>query len=155
MTAVAIAVALTGCSAPAKHEFGKTDVEHITKLIQEFATAYNAKDPARTAAQFSGAGGVMPPNAPTVRGTESIRTYFANRFAQGATDLVIDAKDIAGAGGLAYATGVYSLKLAPAGGPEERDRGKFLWVLRKFDDRWLLEQVIFSSDFALQPARAS
>jgi uncharacterized protein (TIGR02246 family) len=152
IAATMIAAALTACSAPVRNEFDKEDRDTITKLVQEFGTAYNAKDAAKVAGLFSGGAGLMPPNASTVRGTEAIQTYFTGRFDQGASDLMIEARDIAGSGELAYVSGDYSLNMAPAGGPERRDRGKFLWVLRDVRDRWFLEYVIFSSDFPPAPA---
>jgi uncharacterized protein (TIGR02246 family) len=144
----AIAIALAGCAASGPREFGKADVDSITKLIQDLTAAYNAKDPAKVATLFAANAVVMPPNAPTLRGTESIQFYFEKRFAQGATDAVITPKDVSGVGPLAYASGEYDLRLAPSGGPERPDRGKFLWVLRNFNGKWLLVYLIFSSDFA-------
>jgi uncharacterized protein (TIGR02246 family) len=155
MVASVLAVVLTGCSAPAQREFGKADRDSITKLVQDFTTAYNAKDAAKVATLFTGGAGLMPPNASTLRGTESIQGYFVSRFEQGASDLVIEPSDIAGSGVLAYITGTYSLKLAPAGAPERRDRGKLLWVLRNFSGKWLLEYLIFSSDFPPPPTTAN
>jgi uncharacterized protein (TIGR02246 family) len=152
LVATVMAVALAACSAPAQREFGKEDRDSITKLVQEFVTAYNAKDAAKVAALFTGGAGLMPPNASTLRGTESIQGYFVNRFDQGASDLLIEPKDIAGSGVLAYIAGNYSLKLAPTGGREQRDRGKFLWVLRNFSGKWLMEYLIFSSDFPSAPS---
>ena len=152
MAASVMALALASCSAPVQREFGKAGRDSITKLVQEFVTMYNAKDAAKLVTLFSGGAELMPPNAATLRGTEYIQGYFVGRFAQGASDLLIEAKDIAGSGGLAYASGDYSLKLAPAGGPERRDRGKFLWVLRDFSGKWLLEYVIFNSDFPAAPS---
>jgi uncharacterized protein (TIGR02246 family) len=151
MMAAALAFVLAACSAPAQREFGKADRDNISKLVQDFTTAYNAKDAAKITTLFSGGAGLMPPNASTVRGAESIKGYFVSRFAQGATDLAIDPSDIAGSGTLAYIAGTYSLKLAPAGGPERKDRGKLLWVLRQLGGRWLLEYLIFSSDFPPAP----
>jgi ketosteroid isomerase-like protein len=145
VAASVMAVALAACSAPVQREFGKADRDSITKLVQEFTTAYNAKDAAKVATLFTGGAGLMPPNASTVRGTESIQAYFVSRFNQGASDLLIAPKDIAGSGVLAYITGDYGLKLAPAG-------GKFLWVLRSFSGKWLLEYLIFSSDFPPAPS---
>jgi uncharacterized protein (TIGR02246 family) len=154
---VTSAVAIAACSPPAQREFGKPDIDSITKLIQELTTAYNAKDAKRVVTLFSGGAVLMPPNASTVRGTESVEAYFVSRFAQGASDLMIEPRDISGSGPLAYASGDYSLKLAPPEGPEQRDRGKFLWILRDFSGKWLLEYLIFSSDFpaAPVPSRAS
>ena len=155
MIAATLALALAACSAPAQREFGKVDRDNITKLVQDFTTAYNAKDAAKITTLFSGGAGLMPPNASTVRGAESIKGYFVSRFAQVATDLAIDPSDIAGSGTLAYIAGTYSLKLAPAGGSERKDRGKLLWVLRQLGGRWLLEYLIFSSDFPPAPTPAN
>jgi uncharacterized protein (TIGR02246 family) len=142
---------LAACSAPARREFGKAEVGSITTLVQGFTTAYNAKDAANLATLFSGGAVLMPPNASTLRGTQSIQAYFVDRFAQGASDLKLDPKDINGSGPLAYASGDYSLRVVPASGPERPDRGKFLWILRDLQGKWLLEYVMFSSDFPPAP----
>src|SRR5215472_5680946 len=93
-----MAIALAACSAPGPREFGKADVDGITKLIQEFATAYNAKDAGKVATLFAGSAVLMPPNASTLRGTEAIRGYFENRFEQGATGVMFSPNDISGVG---------------------------------------------------------
>lgn len=152
MVASVMAVALAACSGPVQREFGQADRDSITNLIRDFTAAYNAQDAAKVAALFTSGAGLMPPNASTLRGTEYIERYFAGRFDQGASDLLIEQTDIAGSGALAYIAGNYHLKMAPEGGPEQRDRGKFLWVLREHRGRWLLEYLIFSSDFAAAPA---
>ena len=146
LSIVVAALGLVAC-AEQKRAFGKADVDAINNLVQGFVAGYNAKDADKVAALFSGGAVLMPPNASTVRGTQAVRDYFTNRFGQGATDLRIDAKDISGADPIAYVNGEYSLRLAPAGGPERRDRGKFLWIVRNFNGKWLLEYLIFSSDF--------
>lgn len=141
-------LALAGCSAPPAREFGKEDVDGINQLITDFIAVYNAKDALKVSRLFAGAAVVMPPNASTVRGEENVREYYVNRFARGASDLSLEPQDIAGSGSLAHATGDYRLTMAPPGGPSRRDRGKFLFVLRKVKDRWFLEYLMFSSDFA-------
>jgi uncharacterized protein (TIGR02246 family) len=149
---VVVALAFCGCSTAGPHEFGKPDVDAIKKLIQDFTTAYNAKDAAKVVTFFAGNAVLMPPNASTLHGSDAIQGYFVNRFAQGAKDLVIDMTDTSGVGQLAYTSGEYSLKLAPPNGPERPDRGKFLWVLRNFSGKWLLSHLIFSSDFPVSPS---
>jgi ketosteroid isomerase-like protein len=145
-------VALAACSAaPAEDQFGKADVDGIRKMFQEFVVAYNAKDAAKVATFFAGEAVVMPPNASSVRGAEAVQQYYVSRFEQGASALALEPRDIAGSGTLAYASGDYRLKMAPAGGPERPDRGKFLFILRDFRGKWLLEYLMFSSDFAPAP----
>jgi uncharacterized protein (TIGR02246 family) len=148
MFASVVVAALAGCAAPAQPGFGPTDRATVENVVQEFTAAYNAKDASRVASLFTSGAALMPPNASTLRGTDYIERYFAGRFEQGATDLVIEPTDIAGSGVLAYIAGNYDLRLAPEGGGEERDRGKFVWIVRGHRGTWLLEYLIFSSDFA-------
>ncbi|MCA1584339.1 MAG: DUF4440 domain-containing protein [Acidobacteria bacterium] len=147
MIATLMTVAIAGCSTPPPPEFSKTDTDNINKLIQDFVANYNSKEAAKLAVLFTPAGTVMPPNAPSARGTDNVRDYYAFRFSQGASGLELDAQDIAGHGPLAVASGDYRLNMAPEGGPVRRDRGKFIFVLRESADKWQLDRLMFSSDF--------
>ena len=138
-------------SAPAADEFGQADRDAINKLVQDFIVVYNAKDAAKVAASFAENGAVMPPNASTVRGSVNLTSYYEKRFAQGASDLKLETGEIVGVGSLAYATGEYWLNMAPPGGAVQRDRGKFIFILRERGGKWLLERLMFSSDFAPTP----
>ena len=146
-----LALFVAGCSAQAPREFGKTDTDSINQLVQEFIAVYNAKDGLKLSMLFTPGGAVMPPNASAVRGTENVREYYLNRFAQGASGLVLEPQNITGVGTLAYATGDYRLTMAPPSGEARRDRGKFLFVLRNTTGKWQLEVLMFSSDFAAAP----
>jgi len=148
LIATVLAVALSACSSDAPRPFGKPETDSINQLIANFVTTYNAKDAAKLSGYFNGSGAVMPPNASTRRGTESIKFYYEDRFRQGASDLVLEPQTIAGSGPIAYATGDYRLNMAPAGGPARRDRGKFIFILGRQGQTWRLDQLMFSSDFA-------
>jgi uncharacterized protein (TIGR02246 family) len=142
-------VLCAACSGGSGPRFEKTDTEAITRLIEQLRVAFNAKDPAKAAALYSTTGVVMPPNKPIMRGRQFVEQYYKDRFAEGATDLEMNAVDVSGQGNLAYASGDYRLNLVPADGkqPPRRDRGKFLWVFRETNNQWFIEYVIFSSDF--------
>jgi ketosteroid isomerase-like protein len=143
----ALVVVAAACGGGNGQEFGRTEVNAITQLSQDFAAAYNAKDVDKTVSSFSGAAVLMPPNASTLRGTEPIKGYYSTRFAEGATDLVIEPKDISGHGPLAYVSGGYSVHIRPEGGGETRDRGKFLWIARNMGGgQWRWEYQMWSSD---------
>ena len=149
----AAAIACAACSGGSGPRFERADVDSITQVIQELNTAFNAKDPAKAAALYSTAAVVMPPNRALMRGRQFVEQYYVDRFAEGASDLVLKASDISGQGTLAYASGDFTLNLVPpAGGQKRRDRGKFLWIFRELNGRWMIEYVIFSSDFAAPPA---
>ena len=145
---VFVAIMSAGCSGSSGPRFDKTDVENINRLIEELRTAFNAKDPAKAAALYSTTGVVMPPNKPIMRGRQFVEQYYKDRFSEGASDLELTAVDVAGQGTLAYANGDYRLNLVSSDGkPPRRDRGKFLWIFRENNNQWLIEYVIFSSDF--------
>jgi ketosteroid isomerase-like protein len=139
------AVACSSSSAP--RPFGQPEQAAINQLIGEFTTLYNAKDAAKLARLFTETGSVMPPNASTVRNTEGVRDYYVRRFESGASDLALDAETVAGSGSLAFATGDYRLNMRPPDAQARRDRGKFIFILRESNGRWLLDHLMFSSDF--------
>jgi uncharacterized protein (TIGR02246 family) len=148
IAAIIAAVIGAACSGNSGPRFDKADVDNINRLIEDLKTAFNAKDPAKAAALYSTTGVVMPPNKPVMRGRQFVEQYYKDRFAEGATDLEITSADVSGQGTLAYASGDYRLNLSAGDGkPARRDRGKFLWVFRENNNQWLIEYVIFSSDF--------
>jgi ketosteroid isomerase-like protein len=145
-------IGVAGCSGRSGPQFDRSDVDNITKKIEELRIAFNAKDSPKAAALYSTTGVVMPPNRALMRGRQFVQQYYDDRFAEGASDLELDAADVSGQGTLAYASGDYRLNLVPkAGGPQRRDRGKFLWVFRETNGVWMIEYVIFSSDFVAPP----
>jgi uncharacterized protein (TIGR02246 family) len=143
---LAVAVGCSGGQAP--RAFGKPDQDAINNVVQEFISIYNTKDAQKLSMLFTGGGSVLPPNASAVRGTENVREYYVNRFAQGASGLALEPQTVTGVGTLAYAMGDYRLTMAPPNGEARRDRGKFLFVFRNADNKWQLEVLMFSSDFA-------
>lgn len=151
-----VGFALAACGGPTQDVFGKEDLAAIQKLTDEFVAAYNAKDSAKIASLFTGTGSLMVPNSAVIRGPDPIKGYYELRFGQGATDLDIESA-ATGHGTLAYTVGTYSFRNAPPGGPETRDRGKLLWIVRRLPgNHWRLETVMWSSDLPPQvpPAAA-
>ena len=142
----AVGFAACGGSAPSE-EFGRADAEQISKMIQDFAAAYNAKDVEKVGSYFAGNASLMPANRSTLNGVEAIKGFYNERFnVDGATDLAIQMLSVQGHGPLAYFAGTFSLNLKPAAGPERRDRGKVIWILRKLAGQWKFEWQIMASD---------
>jgi uncharacterized protein (TIGR02246 family) len=148
LVAAAVVASLSACSPAPARTFGQAETASINELIKEFIAAYNAKDATKVSLLFTDGGVVMPPNSSTVRGTENVRIHYTKRFDQGASDLSLAAQTIAGSGPLAFASGDYRLQMAPPGGEAQRDRGKFIFILRELNGRWKLDHLMFSSDFA-------
>ena len=156
--AVAAAAGLAACggSAPTD-QFGREDAEQISKMVQDFSAAYNAKDVEKIGTYFSGNASLMPANRSTLNGVEAIKGFYKERVTtEGATDLAVVMQSVQGHGPLAYFAGTFSLNLKPAGGPERRDRGKVIWILRKLGGQWKFEYQIMSSDLPpVVPAEAA
>ena len=128
-------------------EFTKEDNAAVRQLVTDFVAAYNSKDPAKTASFFAGSGVLMPPNSSTLRGEESIQGFFKERFAEGATELTFEVRDLNGVVTNAILTGLFSVRLVPPDGkPESRDRGKSLWIAEKLGGKWLFQYQVWSSD---------
>lgn len=148
LVAAIVIASLSACSSGPARTFGQPETDSINQLIAQFVEVYNAKDATKVALLFTDGGAVMPPNASTVRGTENVRIHYQKRFDQGAGDLSLEPQTVAGSGSLAFASGDYRLTMAPAGGEAQRDRGKFIFILREQNERWKLDHLMFSSDFA-------
>jgi ketosteroid isomerase-like protein len=151
--ALIAAIGLTACGgATPQQEFSKQDVDQINQMVQGFVAAYNAKDIEKIGTFFAGNAVLMPANQNTLRSVDSIKSWYEFRVKdQGAKDLVIEQPSVEGHGPLAYFAGTFSVVFAPADGTEPRhDRGKVLWIVRKFAGQWKFECQIMSSD--LPPA---
>lgn len=131
--------------------FDVADQDKIKAVIQQLTEAFNAKDAKKAAALYTPEAVVMPPNKSLSRGRNFVEQYYTSRFAEGATDLTLTPSEIKGSGNLAVAMGDFRLTLAPAQGPQRRDRGKFVWIFREQNNVWMIDTVIFSSDFAEPP----
>jgi ketosteroid isomerase-like protein len=138
--ALALTLGVSACGGSTEPEFGAADAQAIRSLDAEFVAAFNAKDINKLLSLYTENSVFMPPNAPTLRGTEPLKSFYSDMFAKGATDLKMAPSDVAGHGPIAYQSGTYSL-----GGPN-RDRGKFLFVMRHLGDNWRYEYTIWSSD---------
>jgi uncharacterized protein (TIGR02246 family) len=135
------------CAKPAEPAFTQTEANQIRQRTQAFEAAFNGKDPAKLVAYYTPESVLMPPNAPTVRGTDPIRQFYVDLYAQGGTDLEMETKDLRGHGPLAYEAGAFSLNRRPSQGNASRDRGKYVFIWRKqADGSWLIEHTIWSSD---------
>jgi ketosteroid isomerase-like protein len=148
MTVGALALGLIagGCGGPKPDEFTRTDADAIRKLDADFVDAFNAKDTGRVLTMYTENSVFMPPNAPTLRGTEPLKSFYATLIGKGAADLKMDPSDIAGHGPIAYQSGTFSM------GGAARDRGKFLFVMRKMADTWRFEYTMWSSDLPRPPS---
>jgi ketosteroid isomerase-like protein len=99
----------------------------------------------------------MPPNQPIIRGKEALKNFYDDMLnKQGAANLKLNVDEVSGHGPIAYQSGTYEMDLKPASGPSARDRGKYLFVLRKMggvNGSWKYEYTMWNSDLPPAPTR--
>jgi ketosteroid isomerase-like protein len=149
MRAVAIIAMLAlgagACGGPTQAEFTKADREAVQKANSDIVAAFNAQDVDGIINLYSAESLFMPPNSPSMRGHEAVRSYYRGLMEEGAAKLEMASDEINGFGPVALQTGTYVLQVN-GGGKLSRDRGKYLRVLRNTGGTWRIEKTIWSSD---------
>jgi ketosteroid isomerase-like protein len=134
------------CSGPAPEEFTTKDAGAIRQQHEAFVAAFNAKDVAKILDMYAENSVFMPPNEPIIRGKDALKNFYTGLFQRGATNLRMDITEVSGHGPLAYQSGTYEMHLKPDTGTPGRDRGKYLFVLRKLQIGWKYEYTMWNSD---------
>lgn len=148
VAALAVTLSATACGGPAPEEFTAADAAAIRKVDADFVAAFNAKDLDKLLAMYTDNSVFMPPNAPTLRGRQPLRSFFDDLLKRGGSDLKMDPEDVAGHGPIAYQSGLFTMNTGPS-----HDRGKFLFVMRKMAGNWHFEYTIWSSDLPTPAGR--
>ena len=118
LLALIFTIGLVACGGGTpQQEFGKQDVDQINQMVQGFVAAYNAKDVEKIGTFFAGNAALMPANQNTLRGVDSIKSWYEFRVKdEGAKDLAIEPLTVEGHGPLAYYAGTFSVNFqAPDG----------------------------------------
>lgn len=151
MAALALTVAVSACATGAnQEEFTRADAEAIRKTAADLSAAFNAKEVDKIVNIYSDSSVFMPPNAPLMRGREPLHSFYAGIIKRGATKLELTPDEVSGHGPLAFESGTYSMTYEKG----ERDRGKYVRILRNTAGYWRIEKMIWSSDFPPVPPSA-
>jgi ketosteroid isomerase-like protein len=142
------AVLLTGaCSGPGPVEFTTADAGTIRQQHEAFLVAFNAKAAAKVLDLYAENSVFMPPNEPIIRGKDALKNFYDDLFVKrGASSLKMDIAEVSGHGPLAYQSGTYEMDLKPPTGRPGRDRGKYLFVIRKMGNGWKYQYTMWNSD---------
>ena len=143
---LAIAALSAACSGPGPVEFTTKDAGEIRQQHDAFVAAFNVKDVPKVLEMYAENSVFMPPNEPIIRGKDALKTFYDDLLKGGAAGLKLNVGEVSGEGSLAYQSGTYEMDVK--GGPQgaARDRGKYLFVLRKFNDAWRYEYSMWNSD---------
>jgi ketosteroid isomerase-like protein len=145
----ALALAAAACGGQKQDEFTTQDAGAIRQKSDAFVAAFNAKQVPQIMDMYAENATFMPPNRPVLRGRDAVRNFYDEIINQsGGTNLRLEVSEVVGHGPLAYQAGSYEIEYKPASGtsPRERDRGKYLFVLRNLGGTWRYEYTVWNSD---------
>jgi ketosteroid isomerase-like protein len=144
VAALALMVVVSACAGKTEQQFTRADADAIRKNTAEFIAAFNAKQVDKVVEFYGENSVLMPPNKPMLRGRDILKSYYGEQMSRGALSMEID--EIQGHGPLAYEFGTYAMAFSDG----NRDRGKYLRVLRLMNGAWRTEKTIWSSDLPTQ-----
>lgn len=149
----ALGLILAACGGAQERKFSKADSDQIRQRTQELVAAVNANDVVKAADFYAATATFMPPNTATLHGRDSVRLYCQTMLEGGTTELTMEPKDVGGVWPIAYSNGTYSAMSKTNSGAGQRDRGKYLLVMRNTGGQWRCEYCMWNSD--LPKAEAS
>ena len=142
-----VSLAAAGCgTAKSGEEFGMKDQTQIRERADAFVKAFNEKNVNDVLALYAENSTFMPPNQPIIRGKDALKTFYDDLLKSGAGNLKLNVTEVSGYGPLAYQSGTYEMDVKSGAGVASRDRGKYLFVLRRIADTWRYEYTMWNSD---------
>lgn len=146
--ALMLTAACASQSSTAAPVFTKADAELLREQSTALAAAVNAKSVDKVLEFFHRDSVLLPSQQPSVRGFDSIRSFYEELFASGPIEVDADIADVGGNGTLAYETGQYAVvrHASTEDGQSMRDRGKYVFVWRHRGEKWQIDYTIWASD---------
>jgi len=129
--ALGVVFVMLGVAGPALAKSGRDQIDEAAK---NWIKAFEDKDAGRVSSVYGEDGMILPPNADVIQGTEGIMNFFKGMIDTGAT-LQLENQESMADGKLGYRMGLYKV-FAKDGAM--LDRGKYMEIWRKQDDKWWL-----------------
>lgn len=148
---------LSGCSKPQSSAPANAEADRaaIDRGHEAFLAAMRANDCNALLLLLTPDVVFAPPNVPTATGQDGVRAWCEPIFKQVKTTTVaVSGRDVDIAGDWAIEHGVFDWTVVPlAGGPEQRDQGRFLAIYhRQPDGSWKLARDVWNSSLPLPSA---
>ncbi len=123
----------------------QTDLERFKAMRDVWQSAYDAKDPAASAAIYAEDGALLPPNSETISSRAAIEAYLTESLASGISVGLKDT-EVYAHGDVGYMAGTYTV--TDAGGATI-DKGKYVDIWRQVDGKWQISRAIWNSNLPL------
>jgi uncharacterized protein (TIGR02246 family) len=126
----------------------------ITAIADQYVKATLAGDAKAIAALYTDDAVEMPPNEPAVKGRAAIQQMYEKNFKAGKIgSFAITHIESRSSGDAGYDAGTYQQSVTPAGGPEIKDTGKYVVILKRVSGNWRVAYAIYNSDLPPPPAK--
>ena len=114
----------------------------IAAANEEFMAAFNGGDAAGLAALYTEDGQVLPPNSPSVTGTQAIQGFWQAVMDMGIKEAKLETVETEGHGDTATEVSKFTLY-----GEEGQvlDKGKYIIIWKQENGQWKLYRDIFNS----------
>ena len=133
-----------------------TKIEQALRdLDAKWSAAAGAKDIDKTVSYYSEDAVLMPPNAPSAKTRETIRSAWKDMLTTPGAAIRWKATkvEVAKSGDLAYVSGTYEETMTDATGKPVNDHGKYVEIFKKqADGTWKVVADIWNSDLAASAA---
>src|SRR5438477_4193815 len=129
--------------------------QDLRDLDAKWSAAAGAKDVDKTVSFYSDDAVVMPPNAPSAKTKETIRSAWKEMLTSPGAAISWKATkvEVAKSGDLAYVSGTYEETLTDATGKPVNDHGKYVEIFKKqADGTWKVVADIWNSDLPAVPS---
>src|SRR5436309_16044319 len=153
---------LAGCIALLSFTFAGTAAAADTQIEQalrdldaKWSAAAGAKDLDKTVSYYAESAVVMPPNAPSAKTRETIRSAWKEMLTTPGAAISWKATkvEVAKSGDLAYVSGTYEDTMTDASGKPVEDNGKYVVIFKKqADGTWKGVADIWNYDLPVAPA---
>ena len=140
---LALLALLIGATSPAQAaEITEPELmQAATSLARQYDANYAAKNPAGMAALYAPDGVLVAPSGSLVRGRQALTTYYANRFASGASGHAIKVVEVHVQGNGGYGLAQFAVTVPGANGDVREEHGSIVAVYRRDADGWHLRLV--------------
>lgn len=140
-------------TASCAHATRLTDAElaSIRSVDAQYVAAISSANWEALANLLSENGTILPPNEPAVVGRVANLARLRT-FPGAPSEYVHNITEVGGDRDWGYLQGTYVIRMTvPGAASEFRDRGKYLWVLHRGSDRWLIHKITWNSDGPSSP----
>ena len=143
-----VLAAVAACQASDSGKSREAETARLRERSEQLVAAEAQRDIDKVLKYYSPDAIIEPPSAPVVKGHDAIRELYKEFYRTVpfvSFTATITALEVAGAGDLAYETGINRFEF-DKGGARSEDLGKYLTVWRKVNGEWLVAAVAFSGD---------